>query len=78
MTVTQRRGVVRRRIARIWAFKRLIVDPAGCGCTQCVVGDSVPAQRLREFQKDQIIEDYNVWDRTRYSEREWEKWLEPR
>lgn len=73
MTVTRRR----RLRARIWPYRHLIVDPAGCKCIQCVVGDSVPAQRLRESQKDQIVEDYNVEDRTGYSEREWERWLEP-
>jgi hypothetical protein len=76
MTVT--RGRRRRLRARIWPYKHLTVDPAGCVCIQCVVGDSVPAQRLRESHKDQIVEHYNVTDRTGYSEMEWEPWLMPR
>lgn len=61
-----------RRIRRVLPRKQLIVDPAGCGCVQCVVGDSVPADRLTESQKDQVVDDYRVTDRTGYTERQWE------
>lgn len=64
-----------RAVRRVLPRKLLIVDPAGCQCTQCIVGDSVPAQRLREWQKDQVVEDNNVQDRTGYTERDWERWL---
>lgn len=64
-----------RAVRRVLPRKLLIVDPAGCQCTQCIVADSVPAQRLREWQKDQVVEDNNVQDRTGYTERDWERWL---
>lgn len=60
---------------RLWR-KPLMVDPAGCGCIQCVVGDSIPAQRLTNRQKDQVVDDFKITDRTGYTEREWEKWLQ--
>lgn len=67
-------GIV-RTFRRAIPRKLLTVDPAGCRCVQCIVGDSVPAQLLRESQKNQIVDDNNVRDRTGYTEREWERWL---
>lgn len=32
----------------------LVVDPAGCGCTECIIGEYTPADRLTEEQKNFI------------------------
>lgn len=55
--------------------RSLVVDPAGCRCTPCIVWDSVPADLLTPLQKDQVADSYKVTDRTGYTEREWERWL---
>lgn len=55
--------------------QRLIVDPAGCKCTECVVWDSIAADELTKLQKDQVADNYKVTDRTGYTELQWEEFL---
>lgn len=30
-------------------YNRIIVDPAGCGCTECIVGDYTPLDELEDY-----------------------------
>lgn len=32
----------------------LVVDPAGCGCTECIIGQYTPADQLSAAQKNFI------------------------
>lgn len=78
-------------MTRVFPRKRrvyiLMVDPAGCGCTDCIMHESVPADRLSEKEKDFIADgqwldgrdDTSVGigpdiliDRTGYTEQEWD------
>lgn len=31
-----------------------VIDPRGCGCTDCIVGDSIPEDLLTDTQRDDI------------------------
>jgi len=56
--------------------QRLVIDPVECECTDCILGDSVPADRLTERRKDRVAQDDpGVIDRTGYSERDWDQIL---
>lgn len=58
----------------------LIIDPAGCECIDCILGDSKPADKLTEHEKDAVAwqDKLTIIDRTGYSERGWERYLKVR
>lgn len=61
------------------------IDPVGCACTDCIVGDSVPIDRCPLSVFDRYIEDAfsrrprevpRVTDASATSEREFDRWIE--
>lgn len=69
------RGLRDALLAVKYFGQRLIVDPAGCKCIQCIMWDSISADELTDLQKDQVVDGYKVFDRTGYNEIQWEEFL---
>ena len=43
------------RMSRTWKDPIVfVIDPAGCGCTDCIVGDSIPEDQLTDVQRSDI------------------------
>jgi hypothetical protein len=66
---------LRKRIYRLNHRETLVVDPQGCGCTDCVIHESWPVETLSEDQLDRVALDDYVIDRTGMSPEEWDNWL---
>jgi hypothetical protein len=54
-----------------------VVDPTGCRCTDCLVGDSIPLDWLSVDDKDWIAQQNDFVDRTGLDELGWDVALDP-